>query len=460
MTIDRAHLQDLTDSVSGEVLVAGDDGYDDARAVWNGMIDRRPAVILRCAEPSDVVAAVDFARDHDIELSARGGGHNVAGRAVVEDGLMIDLSPMNEVRVDADLRRAYVQPGARWADVDRATQAHALATTGGLDSRTGVAGLTLGGGLGWLARTYGMAADNLVAADVVTASGEMVHASEEANADLLWALRGGGGGFGIVTSFEFRLHEVGPEVAVAQAYILREHAKEALTAYRDFAAEAPDEVACYALALRVPPVEPFPVEHHGKVAIGIVAMHCGSVEEGATALAPVAEMEEAILSFGAPMPYTALQSSFDAGTPDGGRYYYKSAYMASLSDDAIGTLVQQLDTFPGDYTLLGLEPLGGAISRVSRDATAFPHRDSAFLFGLWAGWSDAAEDDDMIAWGRKVYDAMAPYSDGGAYANYLDRDDDRLGEAFRGNYDRLLGVKRTWDPHNVFGANQFVTLSS
>lgn len=460
MKVERAQVQNLIESGSGQVVLEGDDGYDQARAVWNGMIDRRPAVIVRCASSGDVVAALGFAREHGLEVSTRGGGHNVAGRAVVEDGLMLDLSLMNGVEVDPELRRAYVQPGARWADVDRETQAHGLATTGGLDSRTGVAGLTLGGGLGYLARTYGLAADNLVAAEVVTAAGEVVRASEDSNADLLWALRGGGGGFGVVTSFEFRLHEVGPEVAVGQAYILREHAAEALTFYREFTETAPDEVACYALALRIPPVDPFPAEHHGEVAIGIVAMHCGSVESGEDALAPLAALDNAILSFVAPMPYAVLQSSFDAGAPDGGRYYYKSEYLSALPDEAIDAIVGQLDPFPGDFTMVGLEPLGGAINRVARDATAFPHRDSALVASVWGGWSDPADDEQMIAWSRGVHAAIAPYSNGGTYANYLDHDDsDRIDAAFGGNYERLLDVKRTWDPDNLFGANQFITLS-
>lgn len=459
MTIERAQARELTDDVDGDVLLPGDDGYDDARSVWNGMIDRRPSVIVRCTSTRDVRSALAFARDRELEISTKGGGHNVAGRAVVEGGLMIDLGPMNAVRVDADLRRAYVQPGARWVDVDRETQAHGLATTGGLDSRTGVAGLTLGGGIGYLARSYGLAADNLVGTEVVTAAGEVVRASEDDNPDLLWALRGGGGGFGVVTEFEFRLHEVGPEVAVAQAYVLQEHAAEALASYRDFALSAPDEVACYALALRIPPIEVFPAKHHGKVAIGMVAMHCGSVEAGETALAPLAETDNAIVSFVAPMDYAVLQGSFDAGTPDGGRYYYKSEYTSGLSDEAITALVDQLDPFPGDFTMMGIEPLGGAINRIAHDATAFPHRDSTFLFSVWAGWTDPNDDDEMIAWARGVHQTMSPFSDGGVYANYLDRDDtERIDEAFRGNYRRLLDVKRTWDPDNVFGTNQFITL--
>lgn len=458
--MDRAQVKGLADEVAGQVLLPGDDGYDDARAVWNGMIDRRPGVIVRCASADDVVEALAFAREHGLPISTKGGGHNVAGRAVVEDGLMVDLGLMDHVRVDAGLRRAYVRPGARWADVDRATQPHGLATTGGLDSRTGVAGLTLGGGLGYLARTCGLAADNLVGAEVVTASGEIVRASEDDNPTLLWALRGGGGGFGVVTEFEFRLHEVGPEVAVGQAYVLRERAAETLAFYRDFAQQAPDEVACYALALRIPPIDAFPAEHHGEVAIGLVAMHCGSVEDGQAALAPLAEVDHAVVSFVAPMEYAVLQSSFDAGAPDGGRYYYKSEYTSGLPDEAIDAIVGRLDPFPGDFTMVGIEPLGGAVNRVARNATAFPHRDSTFLVSVWAGWSDPGQDSEMISWSRDVHEAIAGFSNGGVYANYLDRDDtDRTGAAFGGNYDRLLDVKRTWDPDNVFGANQLVTLS-
>ncbi len=458
--MERAQVRGLADAVAGQVLLSGDEGYDDARAIWNGMIDRSPALIVRCAGVDDVVEALEFAREHGLAISTKGGGHNVAGRAVVEDGLMLDLGPMDDVRVDPDLRRAYVGPGARWADVDGATQPHGLATTGGVDSRTGVAGLTLGGGLGYLARTHGLAADNLVGAEVVTAAGEIVRASEDDNPTLLWALRGGGGGFGVVTEFEFRLHEVGPEVAVAQAYVLAEHAAEALAFYRDFSQQAPDEVACYALALRIPPIDAFPAEHHGQVAIGMVAMHSGSVEDGQAALAPLAEVDHAVVSFVAPMEYAVLQSSFDTAAPTGGRYYYKTGYTSGLTDEAIEAIVSKLDPFPGDFTMFGIEPLGGAINRVARDATAFPHRDSQFEVSVWVGWSDPAEDSEMIAWGRDAYAAISPFCNGGMYANYLDQDDDdQLDAAFRGNYDRLLDVKRTWDPDDVFGANQFVTLS-
>jgi FAD/FMN-containing dehydrogenase len=460
MTNGRIDTGSLAAAITGDVLVPGDDGYDTTRAVWNGMVDRRPAVIVRCASTHDVVAAIAFGREHGLELSTRGGGHNVAGRAVVDDGLMIDLGPMTEVRVDPDARRAHVQPGARWGDVDQATQAHGLATPGGTVSVTGVAGLTLGGGVGFLSCAYGTASDNLVAAELVTADGEVVRANEDENPDLLWALRGGGGGFGVVTSFEFALHPVGPEVAVAQAYVLADHAREALTFLREYSADSPDEVGTYGLAIRIPPVDPFPAEHHGKVAIAIVAMHPGSVEEGERVLAPIGEFDQAILAFVAPMPYVDLQQSFDAGSPDGSRYYFKSQYLAALPDEAIDVIVDHLDPFPGDFTMIGLEPMGGAISRVPRDATAFPHRDSQFVFGVWAGWSDPSEDDQMMAWARSVHEAMVPLGNGGMYANYLDQDDaDVVNRAFRGNWDRLLDVKRTWDPDNVFAANQFVTLS-
>ncbi len=374
--------------------------------------------------------------------------------------MMLDLGPMADVRVDADAQLAHVQPGARWADVDSATQAHGLATTGGLDSRTGVAGLTLGGGLGYLARPYGLSADNLVAAEVVTASGDVVRATDDDHPDLLWALRGGGGGLGVVTEFTFRLHPVGPEVAVGQAFVLREHAKSALRFYRDFVAAAPDEVACYALALRIPPIDAFPEEHHGEVAIGIVAMHSGDVAAGEQALAPIAEVDHAVVAFVAPMDYAVLQSSFDAGAPDGGRYYYKSDYFGAFEDGLVDAIDAQLDLFPGEFTMLGFEPLGGAIARVAPDATAFPHRSSAFVASVWAGWADPADDETMIAWARDVHAAMAPYSDGGVYANYLDHDDaDRVTEAFRGNWDRLLEVRGQWDPDGRFGGRPLVTLS-
>jgi FAD/FMN-containing dehydrogenase len=447
-------IDQFADTLRGRLILSEDAEYDEARAVWNGMIDRRPALIARCRGTADVMAAVNFARENDLPVTIKAGGHNVAGKAVGENSLVIDLSAMKGVRVDPRARSARVEAGATWADLDREAQAFGLATTGGVDSRTGVAGLTLGGGSGYLARRFGLAIDNLLAADVVTADGELRRANEEENSDLFWALRGGGGGVGVVTSFEFQLHEVGPDVLVAQIFHPFQDAEDVLRFYRDFTAGAPRELACYAMFVHVPPVAPFPEAFHGQIALALVACYSGSIAEGETVLAPLKEFGDPLLNAVQPMPYTALQQSFDAGTPDGGRYYYKSQYMNALTDAAIETIVDHVGPLPGPFSIVGIEPLGGAISDVAEADTAFANRDAAYNFSVWAGWGDAADDEEIIHWARGFHEAMVSHAGSGAYANYLDRDDDqRMKEAYGRNYERLLAIRKAWDPDHLFQVN-------
>lgn len=444
----------LTSVVRGEILQSDDPGYDDARAVWNGMIDRRPAVIVRCRGAADVIAAVNFARDHDLLLAVRGGGHSFPGKSVCDDGLMIDLSPMRAVRVDPGARTARVQGGATWRDVDHETQSFGLATTGGLISHTGVAGLTLGGGVGYLARKHGLALDNLIGADVVTADGELVHASEAENADLFWGLRGGGGNFGVVTSFQFRLHELGPQVLAGFLVHPFEAAAAALRFYREFMARAPDEVTCYPLFGNIPSEPPFPEAHQGRTGLYFAVCHAGSVADGEETLGPLREFGDPLLDAVQPMPYRALQQSFDEGQRPGNRWYLKSLYCDELSDSMIDTLVERVDPLRGPLTFAWLEPMGGAIGRHDPEATAYPHRDAAYAFAVSPGWLDPAEDDRNIAWARELFDAMRPYGSG-VYVNYLDRDEDeRIRSAYGVNYDRLVKLKNEWDPANLFRLNQ------
>lgn len=453
-TLDSAAVEEFGDQVRGAVLQEGDDGYDEARSIWNGMIDKRPGLIARCSGTADVVTAVDFARENDLDLSVKGGGHNVAGKSVCEGGVMIDLSPMDTVRVDPATKTARVGPGATWGDFDHEAQAFGLATTGGFDSRTGIAGLTLGGGIGYIARSYGLACDNLIGVDVVTADGELVHASETENPELFWGIRGGGGNFGIVTSFEYQLHDLGPEVLVAQIFHPFEDAREIFQLYRDFMADAPDEVGCYCLMARIPPEPPFPEEYHGEQCVALVGPYTGPVEDGYEALDPLMGVGNPILEALQPMPYTALQSMFDEGAPNGERYYWKSHYVDGLPDDAIDTIVEHADPLLGPYTVGGFEPMGGAINRVDTSETAFPHRDAAYNFGIFAGWSDPQRDDEVIGWTRDFHEAMAPYSTGGVYVNYLDKDEDERVQASYGeNYTRLVALKDTWDPENLFHLN-------
>jgi len=442
----------------GRIIGPDHNEYDTARAVWNGMIDRRPAWIAYCQDNDDVIAAVNFAREQRLRVSVRCGGHSVAGKAVLDDGLTIDLSAMSQVAVDPESRIATVQGGARLGNVDAATQAHGLATPAGIVSETGVGGLTLGGGVGYLARRFGLTSDNLLAADVVTAAGELVRASPEENPDLFWALRGGGGNFGIVTSFEFRLHEVGPEVLVGEAFHRIEDAREVLDFYRDLAKNAPDELTAYAFIVNVPPMEPFPEAAQGKPCIAVVCCYCGDHEQGRQILAPLETFGDPIFRFVMPMSFVDLQQSFNAGVPDGGRYYWKSGFLRQLSDECLDTFAAQVATLPGPYSIVGFEPLGGAINRVEASETAFPHRDADFSLGIWGGWADPADDEAAIEWTRSVHRAMAPYLTGGVYSNYLDQDDaGQSGASFATNLERLQRVKAKFDPDNFFGGNQDIS---
>jgi len=445
-------LEVLRSRVKGAVLTPEDAGYGDARTLWNGMIERHPAAIVRCRGAADVIAVVNFARSTQLPLSIRAGGHSVAGKAICDDGIVIDLSAMNGVRVDPARRRAYAGAGALWEDFDHEAQAFGLACTGGVVSTTGVAGLTLGGGIGYLTRSRGLACDNLMAADVVTADGRLVHASEAENADLLWALRGGGGNFGVVTSLEFQLHELGPKVAAATVFHEVDAAPEVLRTYRDFALSAPDELACYAMFVNAPP--DFPPEHQNKPVLAIVACYSGEISRGLELLAPLASWGTPLLSAIDEMSYIVLQTAFNAGSPHGARYYWKSQYLTSLPDELIDTLAEFAGDLHGSYSIIGIEPLGGFQGRVAPSATAFAYRDVPFSLGIWTGWSDAAEDERNIAWTRKFFETVRPFGSG-VYVNYLGEDEaDRVGEAYGDNFARILEIKKKWDPENLFRENQ------
>jgi FAD/FMN-containing dehydrogenase len=442
--------------IRGEILEPGDTGYDEARKVWNATIDRRPAAIVRCRGTADVIHAVKHAREQGLLLAVRGGGHSFAGKSVCDGGLVIDLSPMRGVWVSPDKRTVRVQGGATWADLDHETQAFALATTGGLISHTGVAGLTLGGGIGWLARKHGLACDNLLSVDVVTADGKLVHASENEAADLFWGLRGGGGNFGVVTSFEFQLHPVGPELLGGLIIHPFEAAAEGLRFYRNFAAEAPDEVACYAMFARLPAEAPFPAAHHGRTGFIFAASYAGAVSEGEKVLAPLRAFGKPILDALQPMPYILLQQAFDAAQGPGNRWYGKSGFWNEISDAAIETLLRGVDPLSGPMSMVFFERMGGAVGRVPVGATAFPHRTAPFNFGITAGWIDPAEDAQHIAWTRELHASLSSY-DQGVYVNYADEDESsRTGAAYGANYERLVQVKNRWDPDNLFRMNMNV----
>jgi len=441
--------------LKGELIRPGDPDYDQARSVWNGMIDRRPALIARCAGVDDVVEAVRFARARDMLVAVRGGGHNVAGTGTVDGGLVIDLSPMKRVEVDPVQRTARAEGGVTWGELDRETHVFGLATPGGVVTDTGIAGLTLGGGLGWLRRKYGLSCDNLLSVEMVTADGNVVRASEDENPDLFWAVRGGGGNFGVVTTFEYRLHPVGPEVMQAIVLYPLEIARPALRFFREQMAQAPDELSSFAILQHVPAVEPYPEAWHHKPAVIFLACHCGPLDEGERVLRPLREFADPIIDLSGPMPYVEVQKLFDEDYPRGWRYYWKSTYMDSLSDPVIERLIAHTEAMPSHHSTLDIWHMGGAVARPASEM-AFRGRSAPFHLGIEANWENPADDEANIAWAREVYRDMQQFSDGVEYLNFPGFLEDRervVRQTFGDAYDRLARVKAQYDPDNFFRLN-------
>ncbi|MCI0804491.1 MAG: FAD-binding oxidoreductase [Chloroflexi bacterium] len=439
-------VQEFKSSLRGALLVPDDAGYDAARSLFNSMIDRRPALIARCEGVGDVIACVNFARDHDLSFSIKAGGHNVAGLALVDNGLMIDLTLMNSVQVDEANRTGRVEGGATWGDFDKETQAFGLATTGGIATTTGIAGLTLGGGIGYLNRKYGLACDNLISADVVTADGELRTASKDSNPDLFWAIRGGGGNFGVVTSFEFQLHPVGPLFGGVLAWPLP-LAKDVLRFYRDFSSTAPDELRLDAV-IQTTPDGP---------GLGIVVSWCGTIEEGERVIQPLREFMSPVLDTLDSMPYSVLQGLIESeGVVAGSLNYWKSSFARQISDELIDTLVDRFPSTPSEKTAIVFEQLGGAISRIGDQETAFSHRQAQYAVLILSFWDDPVDNEKNIEWTRSLFSSIEPLMDGGVYSNYMmeDEGESRLRQAYGVNYDRLVEIKRKYDPSNMFRHNQ------
>jgi FAD/FMN-containing dehydrogenase len=440
----NSSLKSFGTGLGGTVIRRGDAGYDQARRVWNGMIDRSPAAIFRCTSTADVVAAVNFAREEGLMLAVRGGGHNAAGLALVDDGLVIDLSGMRGVRVDADNRIAYVQGGAQWRDLDAATHPHGLATTGGVISTTGVGGLTLGGGLGWLMRQHGLACDNVLAVEIVTADGQVRRASATENPDLFWAVRGGGGNFGVVTSFEFRLHPMRMLYA-GMLVFPGPRAPEVLRLYRDLATSAPDELSLFSVLMTSPEGQPI----HA-----ILAGYDGPVSKGEAALKPLRDLGP-VADQVAEMPYPALQSMLDEGFPSGLQVYWRSDFLKGLPDEAIDALVDRFGAITSPLSALLIEQFGGAVARVPADETAFAQRDALFNLAVITRWTDVGTAQTHIDWARQTSDAMRPFTSGGVYVNYLGEEGaDRVKAAYGPKYEKLVAVKKKYDPNNLFRVNQ------
>jgi FAD/FMN-containing dehydrogenase len=454
--LDSEALQAFVDGFRGAVLRPGDEGYDDARAIWNGLIDRRPALIVQCTGAADVVQAVNFAREHELLLSIKAGAHNVAGNAVNDGGLVIDLSQMRGVHVDSATQRVRAQGGATWGDADRETQLFGLAVPGGVVSTTGIAGLTLHGGVGHLRRKYGLSIDNLRSVDIVTADGQLRRASADENADLFWAVRGAGSNFGVVTSFEFEAHPVGPMLTVGAVFYPLVDAKAIIQGWRDYMASAPEELSSLAICWSVPPEEPFPPELHGTPALVVAGAYAGPVAEGEPVVQPLRELGTPLIDLSGPWPWIGLQSGFDALFPKGEFRYWKSRALAELTEAAIDDIVDFAARRPTPLTDIVMWHHGGAMSRVGETDTAYAGRDASFLVTGEVNWTDASLNDEAIAWGREFWAAMERHSTGGVYLNFpgLGEEKEALVRAGHGvNYDRLAELKAKYDPTNVFRMN-------
>jgi FAD/FMN-containing dehydrogenase len=448
-------IEELKGGFKGEILLPRDGGYESARKIWNAMIDKRPAVIARCATTSDVVRGVNFARDNGLLLAVRGGGHNIAGNAMCDDGIVIDLSQMKAASVDPAARRVTIEGGATLGDLDAATQAHGLATPLGINSTTGVAGLTLGGGFGWLSRKYGMTVDNLESAEVVTAAGEVVHASATEHPDLFWALRGGGGNFGVVTRFEFRLHPVGPDVLSGLIVYPISEAKSVLQQYREFMARAPEELSVWTVLRQAPPLPFLPERVHGKEIIALALMYAGDPKQGEPLIEPLRTFGTVLGEHVGVQPYVAWQQAFDPLLTFGARNYWKSHNFSTLNDGLFDVVIEYIGKLPSPQTEIFFGAIGGATTRPTPDFTAYAHRDAQFVMNVHCRWEDPADDKRCIAWARDYFNASAPFASGGVYVNFLTADEgERVRFAYGPNYDRLAQVKRTYDPDNLFRMNQ------
>jgi hypothetical protein len=456
-TIKGSEIEKFKASLGGELIQPTDDGYDAARKVWNAMIDKRPALIARCSGTADVITAVKFAREYDLLLSVRGGGHNVAGSALCEDGLTIDLSRMKGLHVDLKTRTVRAQPGCNLGDLDRETQIFGLVVPAGIVTDTGIAGLTLGGGFGYLTRRYGYTCDNLLSADVMTADGSFLTASENENSDLFWGLRGGGGNFGIVTSFEYQTYPIGPQVTAGMVIHPMEKAREVVGFFREFSVSAPEELCCV-LILRLAPPAPFlPKEVHGKPIVAIAVCHSGSLENGERAVRPLKEFGNPLADIIAPKPFAVHQTLFDVAMAPGRHYYWKSDYFPELSEAAGNVLMDHAAKITSPHSSMLFFQLGGALARFNETDTPAGNRNAAYTLNVSASWEDPSQTDEQIAWARGCWSDMQQFSTGGVNVNFLtgEEGDERVRAAYgAANYKRLVELKNKYDPQNMFRLNQ------
>lgn len=453
--LNNSHIESLKKSISGRIILPQDKDYDEARTIWNGMIDKKPAVIVRVAEAGDVPHVVRFARKHKLELSVLGGGHHIAGNSLAENGLTIDFSNMRNVTVDTQSKRARVEPGATLADFDKATLAHGLATPTGINSTTGIAGLTLGGGFGWLTRQHGLTIDNLLSAKIVTAEGNMLTVSEDENSDLFWAIRGGGGNFGVVTEFEFRLHKMNPEVYAGLIVFPFIQANDIMKQYREFTKSAPPELNVWIVIRHAPPLPFLPENQHGKMVLVLAVFYNGSAEKGES-------LAKFLKGFGDPVgehigmqPYTQWQQAFDPLLTPGMRNYWKSHNFRGIEDGLIDTINRLAAAIPTPHTEIFLGSVSGAQNKIPADATAYSARDARFIVNVHGRWERPEDDKKTISWCRKFFEATMPFASAGAYVNFMTEDEsERIPSAYGANYDRLVSLKQKYDPENLFHMNQ------
>jgi FAD/FMN-containing dehydrogenase len=449
------NVYDLRNQLKGQVVLPEDPNYDEVRKIWNAMIDRHPALIVRCAEAADVVRSIAYARENKLEISIRGAGHNIAGNAVCDNGLMIDLSLMKNVRIDTEKKQAYVEPGATLHDFDLVAQSYGLATPVGINSTTGIAGLTVGGGFGWLTRKYGMTVDNLLSADVVLADGSIKKASEHENSDLFWAIRGGGGNFGIVTQFEFLLYPVGPEIFAGLFVFPFEQAKQVLNRHLEFVSSAPEELNVWTVLRKAPPLPFLPESVHGKEVIILAAFYAGDIATGQKLIEPLRSFGNLLGEHAGPMPYVNWQQAFDPLLTAGARNYWKSHDFTEVNDRAIDTMIEYAGKLPSPQCEIFLALLSGAANRVSPDSMAYGNRDTKFVLNVHGRWENAADDKTCIDWARAFFQASAPYASKSQYINFMTEDEgDRVASAYGPNYNRLVQLKLKYDPENLFHMNQ------
>jgi len=452
--IENKIIQELKSKIRGQVISPTEPDYNKARAIWNAMINKKPGVIVRCSGVADVITSVNIARDSNLLLAVHGAGHNIAGNSICDGGIMIDLSQMNSVRIDPKSKKAYVEPGAILGDFDHEAQAFGLATPLGINSTTGVSGLTLGGGFGWLTRKHGMTIDNLISADVITADGELVHTNENQKPDLFWAIRGGGGNFGIVTLFEFQLHKVGPDVLAGLMVFPFKDAKSVLKKYRKFVQKIPNELNVWVILRQAPPLPFLPKRVHGKEVVILAILYSGEIKQGQKLIKPLRRFAKAHGEHTGAMPYEAWQQGFDPLLTPGARNYWKSHNFSELNDGALDAIIEYAGKLPSPQCEIFIGLLGGKAAKVSPDAMAYGNRDANFILNVHSRWDKAKDDTKCISWARDFFDASAPYATGGVYINFVTQDEtDRIAAAYGKNYNKLVRIKNKYDPNNLFRVN-------